>query len=263
MLLPSRRIWLALALAATAAAARGGDLRDFCADRPGKATPACILDQGRLQAETALADAVFQRGGGFREETYAVGATELRFGLSRPAEAELAWTPLIVDHVRGAARRTGIGDASLGLRAALTDPDAKDAPQVSAQGFVSAPTATHGLGAGGWGGGLRLPVALTAAGLGLGFTPEADVARNASGHGLHAVVSAVAAASRGFGATTLGVELWGQLDRDPGGHVRQASLDLTGARALGSSGQVDAGVNLGLNRDTPNAEVYVGIARRF
>jgi hypothetical protein len=37
---------------------RGGmaEERALCADRPGKAIPPCIVDVGRLQLETALAD---------------------------------------------------------------------------------------------------------------------------------------------------------------------------------------------------------------
>jgi hypothetical protein len=256
---------LALVLAlAFAAAAHAAEPRDFCADRPGKATPPCILDAGRVQIETGLADAVIQRHGGAHGETYAIGASEIRFGLTNRLEASAAWAPLIVDHQRGSSRVEGVGDLTLGARVALSDPDAKDGVAVSAEAIVNAPTATHGLGGGGWSGGARQPIASPlAGGFSLGVTPEADVVRNAAGGGTHLAASTTVALSHGFGDTTLGAELWGQLDEDPAGHTRQASFDLTAARALGKDGQLDGGLNLALNRSTPDVEVYVGLSHRF
>jgi hypothetical protein len=248
----------------TAAPAHAADLRDFCADRPGKATPPCILDAGHVQIETGLADAVFQRSGGAHGETYALGASEVRFGLTPRLEAEVAWAPLIVDHQRGSAQVTGVGDLTLGGRWAVSDPGAQGGVAVAAQAFVTAPTATHGLGAGGWTGGFRAPIASPLPdGFSLGVTPEADVVRNASGDGAHLAASTTIAVSHAFGDTTLGAEVWGQVDDDPASRSYQASFDLTAARAVGKDGQLDAGVNLALNRRTPDLEAYVGIAHRF
>lgn len=246
-----------------AAPAHAGDLRDFCADRPGKATPPCILDAGHVQIETGLADAVFRRSGGAHEDLYVLGASEIRFGLSPRLETEIAWAPVIVDHPRGSPQVTGVGDLTVGARWALTDPDAQGLA-VSAQGFVNAPTATHGLGAGGWTGGFRTPIARPLpSGFSLGVTPEADVVRNAAGGGAHLAASTTVSISRGFGDTTLGAELWGQVDDDPAARTYQATFDLTAARAVGKNGQLDAGLNLALNHNTPDVEVYVGVAHRF
>ena len=44
--------------------------RPFCADRPGKATPPCILDVGRWQLESALVDGA--------DDSWAVAGFELR-----------------------------------------------------------------------------------------------------------------------------------------------------------------------------------------
>jgi hypothetical protein len=254
---------LALAVLLLAGSARAQALRDFCAERPGKATPPCILDAGRLQLEVGLADAVFQRGAGAHEDIYALGAAEVRFGLTRRVEVEAGWTPLIVDRARGAGRRTGVGDAMLGARAALTDPD-RGGPAVSVQGFVTAPAATHGLGAGGWTGGLRLPASIPlGSDAALGLTPEVDVLRDAAGGGTHLAWLGAAGVSHAFGPTTLGAELWGEIDGEPSGEVRSASADFTAAYAVGKNAQLDAGVNLGLNHATADVEVYAGIARRF
>ncbi|MDB5425461.1 MAG: hypothetical protein JWQ29_2877, partial [Phenylobacterium sp.] len=146
---------------------------------------------------------------------------------------------------------------------ALTDPD-RGGPAVSVQVFVTAPAATHGLGAGGWTGGLRFPASIP---LGpdtaLGLTPEVDVLRDAAGGGTHLAWLGAAGVSHAFGPTTLGAEVWGEIDGEPSGEVRSASADFTAAYAIGENAQLDAGVNLGLNHATADVEVYAGIARRF
>jgi hypothetical protein len=256
---------LLLSLAATllAGSAQAQTLRDFCAERPGKATPPCIADKGHLMLEVGLADAVFTRGSGVHDDTYTLGATELRLGVSRRVEIDAQWLPVIVDHQRGASSRTGVGDTALGLKAALTDPDG-DGAAVSLSGFVTAPTATRGQGAGGWTGGLRLPIAgPLGPNIEFGLSPEVDVERDAAGGGTHLAWSGAAGLSRAFGPTTFGVELWGQIDDDPADRTYQASADLTAAYAVGKNAQLDAGVNLGLNNATPDVEIYAGVARRF
>jgi hypothetical protein len=181
---------------------------------------------------------------------------------------QLDWTPLIVDRNRQAgssSRTSGVGDFTAGVRTALTDPDAQGI-LISIEPFVTAPTATHGLGAGGWTGGLTLPIqAPLPDQLSATITPQLAVARNADGHGDHAAASAAAALSRPFGAATLGAEIWGMVDDDPQGKTYAASFDLSCAWTPRTAPdlQLDGGVNAGLNRNTPDVEAYVGISRRF
>jgi hypothetical protein len=255
-------LFAVLLLAAGAGRAAAQDSRALCAERPGKATPPCILDVGRVQAEVGLVDGAFSRGGGESHDVYALAAAELRFGLTSRSEAEVGWTPLIVDHLHGRGTRSGVGDLTFGGRVALTEPGA-DA-LVSAQAFVNAPTATHGMGGGGWTGGARLPFAMPLPGdFGLGGSPEVDLVRDADGHGVHLAWSAALGVSRALGPLTLDAELWGLVDRDPAAHTREASVDLTAAYMVGPDLQLDAGANLGLNHATPDVEAYVGVARRF
>lgn len=232
--------------------------REFCADRPGKATPACILDKGRLQIETGVIDATLDRG----RDTYLLGQTELRLGITRRTELEAAWTPLSLERGAG-VHRSGVGDLTLGFRSALSDPDGAGAA-ASLQAFVVAPTAAHGQGAGGWEGGARLPVSVGLAhGFALDLTPEADVRRDGDGRGAHLAFSAAASISHDLAGASVAVELWGERDEAPGHHASRASFDLSAARMLGRNLQLDAGANAGLTHATPNLELYVGIARRF
>jgi hypothetical protein len=259
------RLAAALVLALLCGAARAQE-RPLCADRPGKATPPCILDVGRLQLELAPLDATFDRHDG-RDDVYAVAGFEVRAGLTRRSEVQLGWTPLSVERSRtgGASEHvTGSGDLRLGLRTALTDPDG-DGFAAALEPFVGAPLGTHGQGAGGWTGGVLLPMSKPVGDASVGFAPEVDVVRDADGRGAHLAYGAALAVGRGFGPTTLGVELWGQVDDDPGGRTTAASADLTAAYVPASRPdlQLDAGLNLGLNRNKPDVEVYVGVARRF
>ena len=151
------------------------------------------------------------------------------------------------------------------MRTALTDPD-KDGAQVALEPFVTAPTATGGQGAGGWEGGVIAPVSLPLAdGLSLGLSPQLAVRRNPQGDGTHLDWSGAVAISRGFGPLSLALELWGDVDDQPGGSVSSASADAAVAWIPASQPdlQLDVGLNLGLNRNTPDRELYAGVVRRF
>ncbi|HKP79486.1 MAG TPA: transporter [Phenylobacterium sp.] len=256
-----------LAALGTVARAQPASARPLCADRPGKATPPCILDVGRLQVEAGLFEASRERRNGARDDLDAYGGLELRAGLTRWSEFELSWTPWTVERAQDGGtvqRRAGMGDVTAGFRAALTDPD-RSGFALSVRPFLSAPTATHHMGAGGWQGGVSLPASRAAGSWTLGATPELDIARNAGGGGTHLAGALAVAASRGLGPLTLGAELWAAVDDDPLGRSTQASFDLTSAwtPAADPELQLDAGVNLGLNGQTPGLDVYLGLTRRF
>ena len=62
---------------------------------------------------------------------------------------------------------------------------------------------------------------------------------------------------------SLTAELWGSWDWDPAGTTRQYSADGAVAYLLSNSIQLDAGANFGLNRNTPDVELYAGVSKRF
>jgi hypothetical protein len=53
------------------------------------------------------------------------------------------------------------------------------------------------------------------------------------------------------------------MDDDPARRVWQTSADVSVAAMAGRDLQLDLGANFGLNRHTPDVEVYAGVARRF
>jgi hypothetical protein len=92
-----------------------------------------------------------------------------------------------------------------------------------------------------------------------------DAGAEADGWGGHAGFGGAVGVGRSFGPVALGVELWADRDEDPSGHVTSASFDLTAAwiPAAAKDLQLDASAYVGLNRQTPDVELAVGVAKRF
>ena len=239
----------------------------ICAARPGKATPACTVPAGRFQLETGFADWSLQNSGGERDTSLVIGETTIRYGLTGRSEIEIDVTPWQRSTSRGPGvrnRASGIGDVTVGYKQQLTAPDA--AVQVALLPVVKIPTAKHALGNGKWEAGLLVPIgyAIPKSAFSIGLTPELDWAADGDGRGHHLAMAQVA--SLGWQATgklSLSAELWGQWDWDPAGTTRQASADGSVAYLLSDDVQIDAGANFGLNRQTPDVEVYGGVSKRF
>jgi hypothetical protein len=239
----------------------GEALRPMCADRPGKATPPCIVDAGHFQLEVGVYDWA-SRSPAQDQTVQTIGAFEARLGLTAGTEVELSFTPVSISRTEG-ARQTGIGDVSFGGRVALTSPDTSGV-SVSVEPFVLAPTGTHGQGAGQWGGGILLPVSIPAKTLTIGFTPQIQAAPAADGPGVRTQLSAALGASYPLGELSLGAELWGAAQPAVRGS-EQASADFVAAWSPSRlhDVQFDAGLYAGLTRQTPRMELSFGVAHRF
>ena len=258
---------IAAAILCVASTAALADDLTICPDRPGKATATCTVPAGHWQIETGLADWSLQKAGGERDTSLALGETTIKLGLTDASNIEVDVTPWqrATSSAHGVHdSASGFGDIDILYKQRLTATDA--ALQVSALPFVKIPTANHSLGNGEWEGGLLMPIdyAIPKSELSLGFTPEIDWAADSVGHGHHAAMTQVA--SLGWQATNkldVSAELWGQWDWDPAGTVRQYSGDASVAYLVSKQVQLDAGANFGLNRNTPDIELYAGFAELF
>lgn len=260
------RACLALLLLALPATTKA---RDYCPDRPGLNTPPCTIDKGRLSVETALADWTLERDPATRTDTMLIGDTLLRYGVTDSLEARLDWTPY--GHVRqrdrltgAVSRDSGVGDVVLSVRQNLARP-AGDGLSIAFQPFVSVPVGSGGAGQGDWGAGLLAPISFELNDkLQLAATPEIDAAVDQDGSGRHprygSVVGAEYQLSKSVSATA---ELSLFRDHDPTGHSTQSLAGFSLAWQPSDDFQFDAGTALGLNRDSPDAEFYLGVARRF
>jgi hypothetical protein len=257
---------IALLLLGAETTAGAADEPPICADRPGKATSACTVPAGHWQVETGLADWTLDKSGGERDASLVIGETTIKYGLTDRSDIEVDVTPWQRATSRGPGFRdsaSGIGDVDVIYKQGLTSPEAP--VQVTLYPFVKIPTAKRSLG-NGKEGGLKIPIGYTIpkSSLSIGLTPEVDWVTDADGHGHHGAM--VQVASLGWAANdrlNLSAEIWGQWDWDPAGTTRQASADGSVAYLLSNSVQIDAGANFGLNRQTPDVELYAGVAKRF
>jgi hypothetical protein len=254
-------------LAAAPAFAEDGP-RDLCANRPGRGSPPCVLDVGRFQVEASFVDFTHDRQGGATSDTTLYGDLAFRLGVTPTAEVQLAFSPYVQSRQKdasGSSTTSGYGDLTLAWRQSLTNPDGSGT-SIAVQPFVSAPVGKSGTGAGAWQGGVVVPMSFALPdGFGLGLTPQVAVVRNGAHDGAHLAWSGVVGLSHPVGPFSLGAEVYVAYDDDPAGHTTSETFDLSASWAPPElkDTQLDIGTNLGLNHQTPDYEVYAGVAHRF
>lgn len=260
---------IAAAVTARAPLAYGGELRDFCPNRPGLGTPTCIIDKGHAALEVGLADWTSAHDGASRETTWTFGELALRYGLTNTLEVALSWDGYGITRVRDRAsgltlRDGGAGDMSFAVRQNLLSPDGSGT-SLSVMPYVTAPTGSDGFGAGDWGAGLIIPVSFEIGrGVSLAFSPEIDAAVDGDGTGRHLAYGSVVGIGFGLSDTlSATVEVSAMRDRDPAGATTEALASFSLAWKARDDLQFDAGVVAGLNDDSPDAQLYAGVARRF
>jgi hypothetical protein len=242
------------------------EIATICADRPSKANGACTVPAGHWQLEVSAVDWTRTRDGGSRTDVTSFGQTFVKLGLTDNSDMELVTPAYVRVRSRDALSSeqvSGFGDISVRYKHRLTDTSAS--AQVGVIPFVKLPTARHALGNGRVEGGIIVPLSLaTKGGPTITLGPEADLLADGDGHGYHAGI--VNLVNVGFNATprlSLSAELWNSLNFDPAGTVRQWSLDPSVAFLPSNRVQFDAGANFGLNRATPDVELYAGASILF
>lgn len=259
---------LAAAAAAAPTFADEGGRRALCPDRPGLGTPACTVDPGALVLEVGLADWTLDRTADTRTDSWSFGDALLRAGLTPSLEVQFGWTML--GHVRArdrvagtVASRTRTGDVRLALRQNLHNPDGSGF-SLALMPYATLPLGGEGVGAGDWGAGLIVPASVELGALSLGLTPHIAAAVDGDGDGRHLAYGSVVGI--GFGVSddvSIAAELSLTRDRDPGGHSSEALAGLSAGWQPDADSQWDMGANVGLNRDSPDVQLYLGFARRF
>lgn len=257
----------AAALLGTAAPGWGADEQPICADRPSKSTGPCTVPQGKWQIETGLVDWSRDTTDGVRTDAVTWGNTAIKYGVSSKADIELWVTPLETVAIHGGGldeHHSSFGDTLLRVKYALTPDNAR--VQVALDPFVKIPTANHELGNGKVEGGLLVPVQIPIGKgpLTLALDPELDLLADGRGHGHHLATQQVV--NLGIAASdklNLSTEIWAMWDWDPDGTGREFSWDGSAAYLLTKDLQLDAGANFGLNKQTPDVEIYTGVSYRF
>lgn len=263
----ARGIALGLALALPGAA-RAGDLRDFCPDRPGLNTPPCTIDAGHVSAEVSLLDWTRSDDADTRADTLLAGDLALRWGIDSRTELRFAWTPWgrvrSRDKATGSVAATaGSGDITLGMKRNLIGPDMSGFA-LAVLPSASVPTGGRAISAGDWRAGVQVPMSVPLGGpIALAVTPEIDAAVNGSGHGRHLAWGGAAGVSLAAGALDLALEGAVMHDGDPAGASTSATAGIAAGLMLGRNLQLDLAGAFGLNHATPGLRISGGFARRF
>jgi hypothetical protein len=250
---------------AAAQTAAPADAQPICTDRPGKGNGACTVPAGAVQLETDILNWTRMTEGGTRTDTILYTNPVLKFGLSDSADLQFSITPY--EEVRTTTggrtdRIGGVGDLFVRYKQRLTGASANT--QIALIPFVKLPTARSGLGNGKVEGGLALPVNINLPqGFTLNFSPEADLIEDADGSGRHLNLQNIVNIGKQVGKVTLAAEIWGAQNFDPAGTVQQVSADLMVTWLARKTLQFDAGANFGLNRNTPDVQLYAGVSTRF
>ncbi|MHB8528884.1 MAG: transporter [Caulobacteraceae bacterium] len=247
------------------------DLRALCTDRPSKSASPCTVDAGHFQIESDLFNLTIDHSGGLDTTTWLVTNPTVKLGLTNTLDAELNIAPLEIVTVRDRAtgattRLSGVGDFFARLKFNLLGDDGGSVG-FAVSPFVKLPTASARLGNGAVETGV---VGLLSVNLphswSVNVNPEIDLLKNAQDSSRHANASIVVSLNRPVSKTvTLTGEVWTDRDFDPAGKTTQASADFGAAWIPAShpNFQLDGGINVGLNRVTPPAQLYVGVSRRF
>jgi hypothetical protein len=253
-----------LALVSAPALAAGSD-EEICTDRPGKGNNACTVPKGAVQLETDLLNWTRDKQGGTQTDTILYTNPILKFGLSDSSDIQFNMVPYEEVRTRtGAAsdRIGGVGDLFVRFKQRLTPETA--GTQVALLPFVKLPTARHGIGNGKVEGGLAVPVNIDLPkDFSLGFSPELDLLADENGSGRHLSLMNIINVGKKIGKVTLAAEFWGEQDLEPSGTVQQYSADVMATWMPRPKLQFDIGANFGLNRDTPDVQLYAGVSTRF
>ena len=258
-LLAAAVLWLAWSIPATA--------RDLCPERPGQTTPPCTVEPGHVVLETSAADWSLQQSPDSRIDTITIGQSALRIGLANHAEVAIGWTPFASSRARDKAtgfvdRQSGVGDVAIAVKRSF---GSGDAPLFAIKAYATLPVGHAPSGLGDWSAGMLLPMSLPLTDtVQLALTPEIDAAVNGSVNGHHLAFGGAAGLGFKLSKTvSLGTDVRVLRDDDPSGNATKATAGMSIAVQSGENLQFDTGSNVGLNSNSPNVEIYVGISKRF
>lgn len=243
-------------------------LSAICTDRPTKTNYACTVDAGHFQYESDLInDSSFALNGTTTNTLLIVNPT-LKYGVSSNMDVELNLSPFERARVREpnseVESHEGLSDGYLRLKYLFVN-SANGTLQASVIPYVKAPTARVGVGNGAVEGGALVPINYKLNSLlTLTTVPELDAYKdsNSAGHHLNTaqLLNVAITLPRAF---TFYGELWSDWNWDPAGTIQQRSTDFALTYGATAYLQLDAGVNLGLNRVTPRTQGYLGLSQKF
>jgi hypothetical protein len=245
-------------------------MRPFCTDRPTKANVPCTVDAGHFQYESDIINWTYAYADGVTVNNYLIPNPTFKFGLTNTVDLEFNIAPVETVSASGPFGKqslTGVGNLFIRAKANLAGPEGGDF-QAAILPYVEVPTAKPGIGNKAVQGGIIAPISFALPqDFTLLFDPEIDILRNAENVGRHANFQNLANLSHALSESVTGyIELWGQVNNDPAGTTKQASLDLALSWLVWPdlpNLQFDIGANIGLTSMTPKIQAYIGVSQRF
>ena len=233
--------------------------RDLSTDRPDQTESPYTVEPGRYQAEFQLISAARGPGGGGTAWQFA--GLNLKRGLSRSIDLQLV-TSGLESVPSGSDRESGTGDLVMRLKWNARGNDAEGLAW-GLMPFVSFPTGSEGFTAGGFEGGLIVPVGFALSSeVGMGLMAQGDVVRDGDGEGTHLGTFFTATVSRAIAGSLGGfVELAARFRPEDEGET-ETMLDLGTTYGVGEDIQWDAGVQLGLSEAAEDYRAFVGFTIR-
>lgn len=237
----------------------------ICTDRPTKANATCTVPQGAWQIESDLYNWARTESGSTRTTVAAVVNPTVKYGLSNRSDLQVNWTPVVrvkSEGPFGTARQTDMGDVTVRYKHRLSADGAKTAFAIIP--FIKIPTAPLGVGNERVEGGVALPVNIALPkGFTLTFGPEFDIFSEADGTGRRVNMVNLVNLAKAHRKATFYAEFWSATDFAAETQGDQRSVDFAVAYLLRPRLQIDVGVNIGLNPNTPDVQAYAGISHRF
>ena len=263
---PASAIVLGAAAAILAPTVARADDRDFCADRPGRGTPACTLQRGQAMIEVGAIGWDHDADAQSVTDTINLADTLVRVGVTDNTEVQFGL--VAASHARSRDRTTGavqtvtgVGDGDLAVRRGLAGDNGPAAVEV----FATLPIGRQPVGVGDWSAGVLVSFEVSLpADFQLALTPEADAAVNASGNGRHLAFGGVTGLSHPLGTkASFSAEFAGFEDRDPAGAAFDGRVAGSLAYQLNKTLQIDIEADVGVTHAAPKRSFLIGFAWRI
>jgi hypothetical protein len=246
------------------------EMRKFTPDRPAKGFSVRTVDAGHWEIETDFANYTYSNYQGTISRNIQALDPNFKLGLTNWMDVEVQFNGLQYSRLFDiAAGRTvfdgaGFGDVFLRAKMNLFGNDSGPAG-FAVIPYVKLPSSAPVISNGAVEGGLIAPLALRPDDFIITLMTEVDVLKTAIGNGRYANFVNLIGVSHpvpGLDGANATVELYSSTGTDPL-TPPVYTFDLGANFRLNKHAIIDVGLNLGLNKAAPKAQIYSGISFRF
>jgi hypothetical protein len=241
-------------------------MRDLSTDRPDRTESPYTVDVGHVQLEMDLVNLTDDRTGEWRSRSYGVGALNAKLGLSRNIDLQVVTEFLSFTQERdptlgSSSHHSAFSDVSARLKINLWGNDG-GTTAFGVMPFVTVPTRDRETRA--VEGGIIFPLAIAlGGGWGMGLMSELDVVRRDNTPGYHInILHSATVNHEVYGPIAAYGELVAEIVTE-GRPILVPTADAGLTFGATSNLQFDIGANIGLNRNAPRINAFVGISRRY